>query len=43
MLNTLKLRTLYVLHMILPLPLVSWHIDRLSPDTVRALLALHTP
>lgn len=43
MIQSLKLHTLYVLHMILPMPLVEWHVDRLSPDTIRALIALHTP
>lgn len=38
--KTIWLRTLYALHMALPLALVSRHIDRLSPETVLALRVL---
>lgn len=38
--RTIWLRTLYALHMALPLALVARHIERLSPETVRALRSL---
>jgi hypothetical protein len=40
MLNHLKLRTLYAMHMLLPLALVEWHHDRLNADTLTGLLTL---
>lgn len=36
----LALRLIYSLHMLAPLSLVSWHIERLSPETARALQSL---
>jgi hypothetical protein len=36
----IKLRIIYALHMLLPLSLAAWHVERLSPDTVRGLLDL---
>lgn len=36
----IKLRLIYALHMILPLRLAHWHIERLDADTVRALARL---
>lgn len=38
--KTIKLRILYALHMVMPLSLALWHIDRLSPDTLLGLAAL---
>jgi hypothetical protein len=35
----MKLKLIYAIHMLAPLSFVYWHIDRLAPDTVRALLA----
>jgi len=40
MLERLALRTLYAAHMLLPMTLVSRHIEWLSTDTARALRAL---
>lgn len=37
MLETLKLRFIYALHMALPLGVALWHIDRLSAETVTRL------
>lgn len=34
------LRLIYTAHMLAPLPLVTRHIDRLSPDTALALRSL---
>lgn len=36
----IKLRLIYCLHMVAPLALVERHIERLSPDTARALRSL---
>lgn len=38
--RTLWLRTLYAAHMLLPLPIALWHIERLSRETARALRSL---
>jgi hypothetical protein len=35
----MKLRLIYAIHMLAPLSFVLWHIERLAPDTLRALLA----
>ena len=40
LLKQLKLRTLYALHMLAPLALALWHVERLAPDTRAGLLAL---
>jgi hypothetical protein len=40
MLNTIVLRLIYTAHMLAPLSLVLWHIERLSPSTVHALRSL---
>ena len=40
MLRNLALRTLYALHMIAPIALVSWHVQRLGMSTLTALRAL---
>jgi len=40
MLRTFALRTLYALHMIAPIALVSWHVQRLAPGTALALRSL---
>lgn len=37
MLTRLRLRTIYALHMILPIGLVYWHVSRLEPETAHAL------
>ncbi len=42
MIHALALRILYTVHMLVPLALVEWHLDRLHADTLRALLALHS-
>ncbi len=38
--KTLWLRTLYAAHMLVPLSLAVWHIERLSPSTAHALRSL---
>ncbi len=38
--NTLKLRAIYALHIILPLPVALWHMERLSESTLMQLRAL---
>jgi hypothetical protein len=40
MIQYVTLRCLYALHMLAPLAFVAWHTERLSPDTLGALLAL---
>lgn len=40
MLTYIKLRALYALHILLPLAVVRWHIDRLDLDTLRGLASL---
>ncbi len=38
--KTLWLRIIYSAHILAPLPAMLWHIERLSPETLRALRAL---
>lgn len=38
--KTIWLRLIYSAHMLAPLSLALWHIERLSPETLRALRAL---
>lgn len=40
MLNRFKLRTLYAIHMLAPLAIVEWHLDRLNLDTLNDLASL---
>lgn len=40
MFHTLKLRTFYALHLLLPLPVAEWHLERLDPDTLRRFAAI---
>jgi len=40
MLNHLKLRTLYAIHMLVPLTVAAWLIDRLHTDTLSGLASL---
>lgn len=35
----MKLKLIYAIHMLAPFSFVCWHIERLAPDTARALLA----
>jgi hypothetical protein len=37
MIERLKLRTIYALHMLAPVAFVAWHIQRLSSDTIQGL------
>ena len=37
----LKLRCLYALHMVMPMRLVRWHVERLPERTIQALLGLY--
>jgi hypothetical protein len=41
--NTLKARVIYTLHMLIPLRLALWHIERLSEGTLRELSRLFPP
>ena len=41
--RTLKLKLIYALHMVAPLPVVDWHLDRLAPDTLLALRGAYPP
>lgn len=38
--HKLWLRLIYSAHMLAPVALVLWHLDRLDPDTLRALRQL---
>lgn len=38
--RTVWLRIIYTAHILMPAPLVLWHIERLSIDTVQALRGL---
>lgn len=40
MIKALALRAIYAAHMLAPLALVDWHVQRLSRDTLESLLAL---
>ena len=40
MIQAIKLRALYAVHMLAPLAFVAWHIDRLRPETLQGLRAL---
>lgn len=35
----MKLRLIHAIHMLAPISFVYWHVERLAPDTARALLA----
>ena len=40
MLERLKLHTLYAIHMLLPLAIVTWHVEKLDRDTLNRLAEL---
>lgn len=40
MIQAFRLRAIYAIHMLAPLAFVSWHLDRLRPETLHALRAL---
>lgn len=40
MIQAIKLRVLYAIHMIAPLAFAAWHIQRLQPSTLLELRAL---
>lgn len=42
MIELIKLRTLYALHMILPASVAAWHVARLDTSTLERLRALFT-
>lgn len=40
MIQAIKIRVLYALHMIAPLAFAAWHLERLRPSTLLELRAL---
>lgn len=43
MIQSLKLRAIYALHMLAPLAFVCWHLERLSHETLLALSQMFPP